>query len=229
MGFVVLILVGVLQRIALADSTAVAAADPCPTLRAVWRELWELVFNNPKTAGTLFVVVLGGIIAGSVNYVILRNKVTGIGTSLDDLKSKLESAFERFDSKIDELRRTSAKQSSGLIISRSPQTLNEKGIDFYQSSGLKQLLEENKSKLIEAVKKSAYSNEYQADLALFEAVELLMEDSTLKQSFERIIFNFGYDKATVQLVGALGIRAEIFKVLGLDPEQIDVHKEEAKS
>lgn len=104
----------------------------------------------------------------------------------------------------------------------SPRKLNAYGIKILNESGIKEIIDEKKSTLLDIVKKKDIKNAYDAEQAVLLTVEKLPEHCPdIVDKLKNGAFKTGANLDTVLLVGGIYLRDLIFPDLGFSVDEID--------
>lgn len=141
---------------------------------------------------------------------------------LDDLDKTVKSIYERFI-KVEE--RVDTLWKDEVAPAHSPRKLNNYGNKILTESGIKEIIEEKREKLLELVKNSGAKNAYDVEREVLSVVEHLPEHCPdVVERLKNGAFKTGASVATVLLVGGLYLRDLIFPELGFSVDEIDGHK-----
>lgn len=106
--------------------------------------------------------------------------------------------------------------------SNSPRQLNERGNNILENSGIKNLVNKKKDKLLELVRAKNATNPYDAERAIEEIMNGLPSHCPdIINELKTGAFNTGVDIGSVLFVGAIYLRNLIFKDLGFSLEDLD--------
>jgi len=161
------------------------------------------------------------ILLGNTRETIIRTdeKVQTISRTLDQMGPDLKEIREKFsglETKVNTL------WADKYATAHSPRRLNERGKEILIKSGIKELVETNRSRLLEMVRAKNPTNAYDAE----QAIMTVMADFP-KQFPDTVVhlkdgaFRSGVTIDTLLYVGGLHLRDEIFPDLGFTLEQID--------
>jgi|GEM_PF-2035773 len=178
---------------------------------------------------TAIIGIGGG--GGGLGFIIWRtgrismkfeNIVTDVGLLKTDIKKVLG-----WESTIINTERLFSDAAIASILgsvteSKSPVTLNEKGIKILEDSGIRESVEARKDEILEYVKSKDYSNPYRVQESIKKYILSWENDDTIAK-LETGAYETGFDLITVLLVGAIHIRDVILKELEMDIKDIDKH------
>jgi len=140
---------------------------------------------------------------------------------LDDVEKTVKSMYERFI-KVEE--RVDTLWKDEVAPAHSPRKLNDYGNRILTESGIKEIINEKKEKLLGLVREKDAKNAYDAERAVLSVVEHLPEHCPdVVERLKAGAYKTGASVATVLLVGGLYLRDLIFSELGFSPEEIDSH------
>lgn len=173
---------------------------------------WESVL------GIVVILVGAGIAWGK-----MHSSICGIKESLDrKIEPELKDVRERFIVVED---RVGSMWKDRLAPSSSPRQLNERGKDILAASGIREVIDGNKDKLFELIRKRNPTNAYDAEKEITETVMDIRkycpkEIDKLKDG----AFRVGSDIDAVLFVGGIYLRDLIFKDLGFSLDELDGKK-----
>ena len=159
---------------------------------------------------------------------IINKNTEKLGDSIDKLK---ESQDKLKDSHIELSERFIVVEDRVETIwkdkfapSGSPRQLNELGNKILNESGIKQIIEGNKDKLLEIVKSKKPTNAYDAEQLILSVVnELPKHCPEIIDELKQGAFRVGQSIDTVLFIGGLYLRNLIFSELGFSLKDIDNH------
>ncbi len=141
---------------------------------------------------------------------------------LDDVEKTVKSIYERFikvETQVDTLWKDKVAPSS------SPRHLNDYGERILNESGIKEIIEEKREKLLGLIKEEGATNAYDAERITLSVVDNLPTHCPdIVDRLKAGAFKTGASLATVLLVGGIYLRDLIFSELGFSLEEIDVSK-----
>lgn len=182
-------------------------------------------FPQKIEIGTVSAIIGMIVFIGSMGIAwgTLRTLVKGIKTTLDNnIVPDLKDTRERFI-KVEDRVETLWKDK--LAPASSPRQLNDKGNGILNSSGIKEVIDKNKAKLLILVKDKNPKNAYDAE----EAIEQVMAE--LPKNFPEVIdnlkngaFKVGAEMGALLFVGSIYLRNQIFKDLGFGLDDLDKPK-----
>lgn len=107
----------------------------------------------------------------------------------------------------------------------SPRQLNERGNDVLAKSGIKEIVDDKKPKLLELVKAKEPKNPYDAEKVIEEVMYKLPEHCPdIVDQLKNGAFKTGIDIGAVLFVGSIYLRNEIFTDLGFSLTDLDKPK-----
>ena len=145
-----------------------------------------------------------------------------VETKLNTLETKVEGMYERFI-RVEE--RVSTLWKDEIAPAHSPRQLNKKGLDILNESGIKDIIDENREKLLAEIKVLNPTNAYDAEQAALTVVSELptyCPDVILR--LKDGAFRVGQGTETVLLVGGFYLRDLIFPTLGFSLTDLDKPK-----
>ncbi len=170
------------------------------------------------------IVIVGVFIAIGRKLELLDtiNKNTEkLGDSIDKLKDSHNELSARFIVVED---RVETIWKDKFAPSGSPRQLNELGNKILNESGIKQIVENNKIKLLEVVKGKKPTNAYDAEQLILSVVnELPKHCPEIIDELKQGAFMVGQSIDTVLFIGGLYLRNLIFSELGFSLKDIDNH------
>jgi len=141
---------------------------------------------------------------------------------LDTVEKRIESIYERFI-KVEE--RVNTLWKDEVAPAHSPRKLNDRGLGILNESGIKNIIEENKDKLLAQVKLLNPTNAYDAEQATLTVVsELPNHCPEVIPRLKDGAFRVGQGTETVLLVGGFYLRDLIFPALGFSLTDLDKPK-----
>ncbi|NTU66728.1 MAG: hypothetical protein HGB08_02265 [Candidatus Moranbacteria bacterium] len=174
---------------------------------------WESVF------GLAVILISLGIAYGRMHA-----SMCGIKDSLDKkIEPDLKDVRERFVVVED---RVGSMWKDKLAPSSSPRKLNTRGNDVLINSGIKSIIDENRDKLLDLVKRNNRNNAYDAEIEILKTVRDLQKHCP--EIVERLkdgAFKSGADIDAVLFVGGIYLRDIIFNDLGFSLDDLDKVKE----
>ena len=106
----------------------------------------------------------------------------------------------------------------------SPRKLNARGEKVLSGSGIKEIIDENKSGLLALVKEKNVNNPYDAEQYVLQVVSELKKDTLIIERLKKGAFSVGADIDTVLFVGGIYLRDLIFPELGFFVTDLDKPK-----
>ena len=185
----------------------------------------ETVLPEPKSVieigtlesilGIIVILISVGIAWGKIKTIIEEIK----GTLDTKIEPDLKNVRERFgivESKVESLWKDKYAPGS------SPRQLNERGTSILEESGIKEIIDKNKAKLLKAVKDKNMKNAYDAENAIFSVMqELSKHCPDVEDKLKEGAFRSGADFDGVLFVGAIYLRDLIFEDLGFKLNELD--------
>ena len=141
---------------------------------------------------------------------------------LDTLEKTVTNMYERFI-KVEE--RVNTLWKDDVAPARSPRQLNATGNEILNNSGIKAIIENKKSKLLETVKELNPTNPYDAEQVILSVVaDLPKHCPEVVEELKNGAFKVGQNLDTVLLVGGFHLRNLIFNDLGFSLTDLDKPK-----
>lgn len=104
----------------------------------------------------------------------------------------------------------------------SPRQLNDRGKDVLDKSGIKEIIEEKKPKLLELVKAKETKNPYDAEKAIEDVMrQLPIHCPDVMDRLKDGAFKTGSDLGSILFVGSIYLRNQIFSELGFFLTDLD--------
>lgn len=104
----------------------------------------------------------------------------------------------------------------------SPRQLNEKGESILNSSGIKQIVDEKKTDLLQLVKEKNAKTAYDAEMAIYSVtMDLPKHCPDVVDRLKQGAFQSGVDINTVLFAGSIYLRNLIFTDLGFSIDDLD--------
>jgi len=140
---------------------------------------------------TEFFLSIIAILLGTIGYFIKRilDKTDKIGDDVADIKPKVKILWEL--------------QFAG---GKSPLTLNEKGKDILNKSGVKELVDRRLIQLIESIREKNPKNAYQVQEFAKEVMFNIKSNPEILPNLQKGAFDTGVDVDSVLFVGSLYLR-----------------------
>jgi|SRR3989338_259367 len=154
------------------------------------------------------------ILLGNTRELIARidERTNRILEDLKDIKPKVDDIYPKVD----------ILWTDRVAPAHSPRRLNTYGNKILKESGIKEIIEEKKPKLLELVKTEKATNVYDAEVAVLSVVKKLPEHCPdVIDKLKTGAFNAGAGLDTVLLVGGLYLRDLVFPELGFSVEDLD--------
>jgi hypothetical protein len=155
----------------------------------------------------------------SVSTFIQRFKTVEANTSIiaDELKQLRTDLSVRIDNLAD------LSIQNRLSEAHSPRQLNDAGKKVLNDSGINTVVDDKFEYIVNKVKSKNPENAYQAEQAILDAVEHLIDDPAIKDAVENGAFQSGQPIAAVLYVGGLYIRDRVLETIGFEIKDIDTH------
>ncbi len=173
------------------------------------------------------VTIIGGIptIVGVLIHIGRKLQVLdGVQEDIGKVRKTVGTLAERFvklETRVDE------RWKDNIAPSHSPRQLNERGLNILNQSGIKQIVEEKKQTLLDAVKATNPTNAYDAEQAALDVVsELPKHCPDVIPQLKDGAFKAGQGIETVLLVGGFYLRDLIFPELGYSTTELDKPKKD---
>ena len=154
--------------------------------------------------------------------------------NITDRCNKLESEIANLRNKLDDnirdvsflkgsmsISQSPAPAALQLSQSNSPRQLSELGKKVLADSKIDEIIDTQYDRILEEVRASDPKNAYQAQEAIYSAVDNLFLDESVRDLVEQGAFLSGYTPKDVLFVGALNVRDKILKELNLNIDDID--------
>lgn len=183
--------------------------------------------NTWQIIGAVVAVVV--FFAGIVTFVVrsifklgqFSQRLKTVEDSAEAIKTELQTTRKELTERIDSLINLSIQK--GLSESHSPRQLNGEGKRVLRNSGIDTIVDEKFDEIVKKVEDKAPENAYQAEQAVLDVVESLIEDAAIKDAVENGAFQSGYPIAGVLFTGGLYIRDKVLNELGFTASEIDEH------
>lgn len=152
-----------------------------------------------------FLGIMGALIVGAW---YLSDRFATIKTTLNSISEKLETLWkDRF------------------APSNSPRQLNDIGNGILEKSGIKNIVDEKKTKLLELVRGKGATNAYDAEKAIEEVMSNLPTHCPdITNKLKDGAFKTGADINALLFVGSIYLRNQIFNDLGFSLTDLDKPK-----
>lgn len=178
------------------------------------------------------------VLVAAVGYFVKRtfDKTELIGADVSDMKPKLHILWKdmaEVKPKVNSLWRDLSEIKPKVDIlwrdkyapATSPRQLNERGTSILNESGIKEIVEDKKQILLEAVKKVNPSNVYDAEQAILSVVnDLPRICPDIVPQLKDGAFKVGQNIGVLLLVGGFYLRDIIFPELGFSVTDLDKPK-----
>ena len=165
---------------------------------------------------------LSAILLGNTRELIARidERTEIMKKDLENIKPKVDDMFPKVD----------ILWKDRIAPATSPRELNPKGQEILEKSGIKQIIDDKKSELLELVKQKNPKNAYDAENAI-----LLVMATDFKEKYPELIeqlktgaFNVGAGIDELLFVGGIYLRNLIFDDLGFKLRELNGIKPERK-
>jgi len=157
---------------------------------------------------------VSAILLGNTREIIARidERTNLMLEDLKDMKPKVDDMFPKVD----------ILWKDRIAPASSPRQLNERGQQILQKSGIKEIIDSKKEKLLEIVKKKNCKNAYDAEAVILSTVvDLPNHCPDVVEKLKTGAFNTGASISDVLLVGGIYLRDAIFSDLGFKIEELD--------
>jgi hypothetical protein len=147
------------------------------------------------------------ILLGAIGYFIKRilDKSDAIGEDVADIKPKVDVLW-----------------ADKYAPAHSPRRLNERGASILKESGIKEVVDEKKVRLLEIIKGKNPKNPYDAEALIMQTMsDLPVHCPDVVEGLKTGAFKTGVDVKTVLFVGAIYLRDLIFPDLGFHLDDLD--------
>lgn len=152
------------------------------------------------------IVLLFGIVAYFTKKIF--DNTYSISKDVSDIKPKVDILWQ-----------------DRLALSHSPKQLNEMGKDILEKSGIKEIVNEKKPKLLELVKAKEAKTPYDAEIAILGVMrQLTLHCPDIVDKLKDGAFKTGSNIDSILFVGGIYLRNEIFPDLGFSLEDLDIPK-----
>ena len=152
--------------------------------------------------------------------------------NMTDRCNKLESEIANLRNKLDDnicdvsffkgsMSTNQSPAALQLSQSNSPRQLSKLGKKVLADSKIDEIIDTQYDRILEEVRASDPKNAYQAQEAIYSAVDNLFLDESVRDLVEQGAFLSGYTPKDVLFVGALNVRDRILRELNLDIDDID--------
>ena len=164
---------------------------------------------------------ISSILLGNIRDLIIKTKteVEQISKIVDEMKPDLKDVREKFsglESKVNTL------WADKYAPAHSPRQLNKIGESILNDSGIKDIVDKNKSKLLGIIKEKNPQNPYDAETIILSVMEELPKHCPdVVEELKTGAFKTGSDIDTLLFVGSIYLRNLIFSDLGFDIKELD--------
>ena len=153
----------------------------------------------------------------------LKTLVEGIQKTLnEEIKPDLKNVRERFvvvEARVDTIWKDT------FAPAHSPRQLNENGEKILEGSGVKEVINAEKERLLNLIKEKKITNAYDAEAAIIDVVmELPKHCPGMVEKLKTGAFRVGAEVGAVLFVGSVYLRNEIFSELGFSLDDLDKPK-----
>lgn len=167
-----------------------------------------------------FIGVAVVLVGMGIAWGTLRNSVKTVSTLLkDQIVPDLKDVRERFavvEDRVDTL------WKDKFAPAHSPRQLNERGTAILNTSGIKEIIERNREKLLGIIRKANATNPYDAEKVIIDTVAKLPEHCPeVIDDLKTGAFKSGADLDSVLYVGGIHLRNLIFNDLGFTLDDLD--------
>jgi len=176
-------------------------------------------FQVPPTIqiGTVesFIAVIVFVFGVGVAWATIKSSVANLDKTINgEIKPVLTDLRDRFAVVED---RVESLWKDKVVEARSPRCLNDRGLEILQKSGIKEIVDENRSDLEARLRAQSPTTSYDAERAAILVIMDLPERSPdILARLKNGAFNVGAELNTVLLVGGMYLRDEILPNLALD-------------
>jgi hypothetical protein len=181
-----------------------------------WTIIGALTAVIVAVAGLIWLIIRAVFAAGT-----FMERFNNVETSLAGIKRELHKLGADLSARIDNLANISIQES--LSEAHSPRQLNGNGKKVLKNSGINTVVDDRFDQIVSEVQDKKPVNAYQAEQAVLEVVESLMDDAVVKDAVENGAFQSGHSIAAVLFVGGLYIRDKVLAKLGFVAKDIDRH------
>ncbi len=180
--------------------------------------------NLAYTIAGLLVIVLGAGVAWGG----FRKSVEHLEKDVEDLKKDMKKFSEDLNGikvEFGGIKALIEKKSQGKYAQPgSPKKLTPLGNKVLNESGIKDVVDENKAKLIKIAKQQHPANAYDAEECAIQVVkDFVMSDIKLQNGLKNKTFSIGESFEIVLFVGGLYFRDIVFPELGYTLDDVDKH------
>jgi len=173
----------------------------------------EEEINKIKKAGNW----ISAIFLGNTRELIARinERTNFIANDLKDIKPKIDDIFPKVD----------ILWKDKIAPSHSPRQLNDRGKSILEKSGIKEIVDTKKGKLLQIVKEKGATNPYDAERIIFSIMaDLPAHCPDIMDRLKTGAFNSGESIETILFAGGIYLRNIIFPDLGFEIEELDKPK-----
>jgi hypothetical protein len=165
---------------------------------------------NQELLLSIIAVLLGGI-----GYLIKRildrtdtitEDIEEVREDIADMKPKIETLWALRADTADTKSKTDILWELRFASNKSPLQLNEEGLKVFETSGIKEIVDGSKPRLLEALKEKNPQNAYQLQEGAKEVLLTLKQDPATVLRLEEGAYNAGVDVDSVLFVGSLYFR-----------------------
>src|SRR3989338_6997863 len=210
-----------MENINITKEASVASQPQVPVVSLVKEQAIAPNLINIQIGGTA--ALLGSaavLISVGVAWGTLKTLVSGVKNTLDkEVAPDLKNIRERFGIVED---RVETLWKDKLAPANSPRQLNEKGSNILVGSGIKEIVDEKKEKLLELVRAKNVKNAYDAEEAIEQVMmELPDHCPDIVDRLKSGAFKVGADIGGLLFVGSIYLRNQIFVDLGFSLDDLD--------
>lgn len=161
----------------------------------------------------------GIILAIGIAWGSLKTKVTDIDKDVEDIKEDVK-AFTKDIASIKAV--VTREYQNEYAKANSPRKLTEKGQNILDKSGIKEVIDGNKDKLLEKVKAKHPATAYDAELCVLDLVsDFIKGDERLLNTIKEKTFALGETIEIVIFVGGIYFRDYALPELGFNVVDVD--------
>lgn len=155
------------------------------------------------------------VLLGGISYFIKRildrtdtitEDIDGLRKDIANMKPKIETLWDLREDIADTKSKTDILWELRFASNRSPLRLNETGLRVFETSGIKEIVDEAAPRLLEALKEKNPKNAYQLQEGAKEVLLTLKQDPDIVSRLEGGAYNAGVDVNSVLFVGSLYFR-----------------------
>ena len=179
----------------------------------------KIEFGTVSTIISIVVFLVGLGVAWGTLKTLLKTMQRTLDTEIKPNLTNIRERFAGVESKVDVL------WKDKYAPAESPRQLNEKGQRVLEESGIKQIIDQKKEKLLSLVKEKNPQNSYDAEKQIEAIVmELPKHCPEVISELKTGAFNAGVNIADVLFIGGIHLRNLIFEDLGFKLDDLDKQK-----